>query len=246
MFIGKMDGQMSGINVQSVNRSAALKAGKSPAEIEQLNGQMDKATISPGGKKQSMMEQLMKQKEFLEDRKQSLMDSASENGTQNMEMIKQYDEQLKQIDEQISQLQAEETMDPEKEAEDKEGVIYEKPRTKEEAKADQIRDISNMASTLDQAETISAVKNEIDGRARVLKSEISTGNGNIEKKIEEVADLENKSEQLTANMAEKAGEVNKSMSDKTPVKEEEVIAEDEKVQNTAAIALEDKEETDQE
>lgn len=221
MFIGKMDAQTSGINIQAINRSAALKAGKSPEEIEERAGQNDTLTISPAGKKQGLIDQLMKQKEFLEERKQSVMDNASENGTSSMEQLKEYEEQLKNIDEQIAQLQSEQMNDTEETRGDKEGIIYEKPKTQEEAKTAQIDQLTSLAANLDQAEVISSVKDQVDGKARVLKAEIKSINGANDSKIEEVADLEKRSEQLTADIAAKVQETNASMTETEPVKAEE-------------------------
>lgn len=224
MFIGKMDGQTSGINIQAINRSAAQKAGKSPEEAASRAGQNDTLSLSPAGKKQSLIDQLMKQKEFLEERKQSFMDQASENGSPSMEQLKEFEKQLKNIDEQIAQLQSEQMSETEETEEDKEGIIYEKPKTKEEAETQQIAQLTSMASNMEQAEVISSVKDQVDGRTRVLKAEIKSGNGNIESKIEEAAKLTSQSQQLTADMAEKVQETNASMAEAEPVKAEEANA----------------------
>lgn len=209
MFIGKVDGQNSGLNISSINRTAAHK-------LEQIQGQKqqeekrDQVILSPGGRKQSLLEQMMKQKELLQERKQALVERASENGAQGIqEELDAYEEQIKQIDEQIAQLQAEQT--EVKEKEEQGPSIYEKPKTEEQAKAEQLEDITKLSAAESQAEQISSVQGKMDGRVRVLKAEIKSGYGNIEAKLEEAGELESRSQKLSSEIAGKLNEVNESI-----------------------------------
>ncbi len=205
MFIGKTGNQNTGLNISAINRSAAYKLEAAGSRKEQEK-RTDVAAISPAGKNQSMIGQLMKQKEFLQDRKQSLLDSAAEKGTEGInEQLKEYEKQMKELDEQITRLQTEQADDIGSE-DDNTGRIYEKPKTKEEDQMDQLNNIAELSANSSQAEVIASVQDRLDGRASVLKAEIKTGNGNIEKKTKEAAELESRSSQLTSQIAEKLHE----------------------------------------
>lgn len=225
MYIGITDTQNTSLNISAINRSAGNKN-------EALNGkkkeeQTDVAAISPAGKKQSMLEQLMKQKEFLQERKQSLLDSAAENGSEGIsEQLEEYDKQLDQLDQQITQLQTEQT-DETDSKDDNTGKIYEKPKTKEEVQTDQLNAITELSANSEQAEVQSSVQNRLDGRVNVLKAYIKSANGAIESRVEEAADLENRSQQLSSQIAEKLQEINDSIPDTENIIKEIAAAKEE-------------------
>ncbi|WP_077613215.1 hypothetical protein [Clostridium sp. Marseille-P2415] len=240
MYIGKLAGQSSGLDVNAINRTAANKHEALYGKKDEKENK-DVVTISPAGKNQSLIEQLMKQKDFLQERKQSLLDSAAENGSGDFDMqLKEYEKQLKDLDEQITQLQTEQAEDTE--PEDNTGKIYEKPKTKEEAQMDQLNDIAAVSSGSDQAEVITSAKNQVDGRIRVLSAEINSGHGNTESKIEQVAELESRSQKLSSQIAEKLGETNDSISESNDSVVENAAASDEAA-NKATIRLEPESET---
>nr|WP_288828938.1 hypothetical protein [uncultured Clostridium sp.] len=215
MYIGKMETQPAKINIASINRSAHQKYqalyGKSK-EKEQT----DDVKISPAGKKQSMLKQLMNQKQFIMERKQAMLDSDQANGADSMnEKLKEYEKQLKAIDEQIAQLQTEEPDDAKSDSNDQTGTIYKKTRSKEEAQSEQLNEITKLSSGVSQTEVISSAKDHIDGKIKVLKSEIESGYGNTIQKIEDVGRLQSQSDELAAQKSEKLGEVNKAASAQT-------------------------------
>ncbi|MDF2887931.1 MAG: hypothetical protein K0R23_2316 [Lacrimispora sp.] len=215
MYIGKMETQPAGINIASINRSAHEKHqalyGKSKDKE-----QTDDITISPAGKKQSMLKQLMNQKQFVMEQKQSMLDLDQTNGSDNMnEKLKEYETQLKAIDEQITQLQTDDPDETESESNSEKGYIYKKPRSKEESQSEQLNEITKFSSGVSQAKVIASTKDRIDGKISLLKSEIKYGNGNTEQKIADVGSLQSRSDQLAAQASEKIGELNKDAAVRT-------------------------------
>ena len=204
MNISTLSSNAGGLNIQSINRSAATKN-------EVLNGikaektGTDVATISPAGKKQSMIEQLMKQKEYLQERKQSLIDSAAENGSTDLEQqLKEYEQQMKDIDEQITKIQTEDKK--KKESDDTTGMIYEKPKTKEEIQTDQLNGLTTLSNGTDQTEVLSSVKGKLDGQITVMNAEVHSMNGSTESKIEKISELKSRSQKISSDIAEKLGD----------------------------------------
>lgn len=204
MNISTLSSNAGGLNIQSINRSAATKN-------EALNGikaektGTDVATISPAGKKQSMIEQLMKQKEYLQERKQSLIDSAAENGSTDLEQqLKEYEQQMKDIDEQITKIQTEDK--EKKESDDTTGMIYEKPKTKEEIQTDQLNGLTTLSNGTDQTEVLSSVKGKLDGQITVMNAEVHSMNGSTESKIDKISELKSRSQKISSDIAEKLGD----------------------------------------
>ena len=210
MYIGKMGNQPAKINIASINRSADNKYEAIYGKSKE-NKKTDEVSISPAGKKQSMLKQLMDQKQRIMEQKQSMLDSDQANGSESMnDKLKEFEQQLKAIDDQIAQLQADESDKSESDSKDDTGKIYKKPKTKEDAQAEQMSAITKLSSGVSQAEIISSAKDMIDGKINVLKSEIKQGYGNTDQKIEAASRLQSRSDQLVAKASEKIGEVNES------------------------------------
>lgn len=210
MYIGKLSASSGELHIQSINHSAALRNQALSGKKEE-NPRTDVIAVSPAGKKQSLIEQLMKQKEFLQERKQSLLNSAAENGASGIDLqLKEYEQQMKDLDQQITKLQTEDMED--KKPEDKTGTIYEEPKTKEDIQKEQLGDLTALANGTDQAEVITSAKNQIEGRIKVLSSEIQSGYGNTSSKIEKITKLESRSEKLQSEIAEKLGDSMNSIS----------------------------------
>lgn len=210
MYIGKMETQLTKINIASINRSANNKHeaiyGKSKESKK-----TDEVSISPVGKKKSMLKQLMDQKQRILEQKQSMLNSDQANGSENMnDKLKEFEMQLKAIDDQIAQVQADESDKSDSYFIDETGKIYKKPKSKEDAQAGQMSAITKLSSGVSQAEIISSAKDMIDGKINVLKSEIKQGYGNTDQKIEAASRLQSRSDQLVAKTSEKIGEVNKT------------------------------------
>lgn len=224
MYIGKLNGQMPFLNINAINRSAANQTealfGKKKDDENR-----DATVISPVGKNQSMLELLMKQKEFLQEQKKSLMDSSQENGTDVKAQMEEYEKRLKEIDNQISQLQARQA--EETDEDDSDGRIYDKPKTKEEAQVDQLNGITALSTNQEQAETIHQEKKHLDGNIRVLDVEIARGKGNIEAKFKKAAELKGRSLKLDDNISQNLENVQKSIEEIRNESSKDVIDDDE-------------------
>lgn len=224
MYIGKLNRQMPFLNINAINRSAANQTealfGKKKDDENR-----DATVISPVGKNQSMLELLMKQKEFLQEQKKSLMDSSQENGTDVKAQMEEYEKRLKEIDNQISQLQARQA--EETDEDDSDGRIYDKPKTKEEAQIDQLNGITALSTNQEQAETIHQEKKHLDGNIRVLDVEIARGKGNIEAKSKKAAELKGRSLKLDDNISQNLENVQKSIEEIRNESSKDVIDDDE-------------------
>lgn len=219
MMIGKINSQNRGISIATINRSIAHKneAITGTRQEEKIS-----AVISPVGKKQSMLQQLMKQKQDLTDRMKSLSVSALEKGTDVKGAMEEYRKQLKAIDEQILKMQMEQE---DKENDEKIGV-YENPRTKSEVEAQKMKDIMSLYSSSKQVEIVSSEKDHMSGETKILNAEIKTGYGNIESKLEKVAELEHKSANLASDIGKRLVDVNDGVADiQDRIVQEENVAE---------------------
>ena len=125
-----------------INRSAANKAGVSGTESSEEE-RRDIFTLSPKGKAMNLINNLMKQKMEITDRKNSLIASTLEKGS-SMETIKSqleaYDEQLENIDVQITEAMAKEL--EKKEDKDK---VDNTPKTQEELENERLTDIVTLS-----------------------------------------------------------------------------------------------------
>lgn len=200
MMIGKINTQNTGINMTAMNQSIAHKVN-AQSDKEQAGNRIH-AIISPMGKKQSLIEQLMKQKQELTDRMNSL-NIDNENGGDIQDQMKELQKQMETLDEQIAELQRQ--TDEDKKS-DKSDNTYKKPMTKTEAQNAQLSHITELSSSIEQAEIISSVKDQVDGRVNVLKAEVKSGNGDIKGKLEDISQLNSRSAGLTSQVGEKLQE----------------------------------------
>lgn len=216
--------QQSGFaNAHRINRSSMTRNGNSGQEQLSKAGRRDSVTISPGGKRNSMLEDLMKQKTNITDRKNSLISSTLENGG-TLDTIKSqlenYDEQMKTIDDQIVEMMAKEI---EKQTEGLKKQEDSKPKTEEEVQSDRLANITNLSSDLKQTQVISSVQARADGGARVLESEIALdkahggsapgSKGLISKKEATLAGMQKRSRDLTSQISEKLSDIVEKISD---------------------------------
>ncbi len=199
-------------NVYRVNQSAAQKNEKVGDDLAE-KGRKDMAFVSPLGKRESFIETLMKQKMNIMEQKDSLISSAKKEG-KSMESIKSqlevYEKQLKDIEDQISKAM---TREMEKQAEKKK---KDEPKTEQEIENERLANVMDLSLGLQKAEMVSSVKERLDGKARVLKSEIEldklhdpskeTSKEMITEKEGQLADLEQKSNGLLSDMGEIIGE----------------------------------------
>ena len=207
MYIGKMDTQVRNTAIASINRSIEAST-QAPYGTQKKKEQFDLVSLSPAGKKQNMMKQLMQQKEWLQEKKQSLLESDKDGGAEGIsETLKELDKQLEALDQEITQLNTKDEEKSDSDSNDKIGHVYDKPKSKEEKQSEQLSQITNLASGVAQVKVISSAKDHLDGRINVLKSEIQSGTGNTEKKIADVSELKSRSEELTPQAAEQLDKI---------------------------------------
>lgn len=200
-------------NVYRINQSAAAKSGKA-GDASAGEGRKDLVMISPQGKQGSLIESLMKQKMSIMEQKDSLVSSAKKGG-KSMESIQSqleaYEKQLKDVEGQISQAMAKEM---EKQAgKTKKG---DEPKTEQEIENERLANVMDLSQGLQKAEAVSSVKARVDGEARILKSEIELDKMHgpseelskeiIKRKESQLADLEQKSNELLSDIGEVTGE----------------------------------------
>ncbi len=193
------------------------------AETDQAQSQLNESGLSVSfssqGKAMSLVESLNKQKTELTDNKNELIADTLANG-ESLESIESqlemYDEKLTLLDEQINEVIEEER---EKETEEKELKTYSKePQTKEESLSAKLTNLVNMTGDLKQAESTQAIQKDIDSEIRILEGQAKGEHGVVrEKKLEEIAELKNISEDM-------AKDVNAKLADVTNVDE---VVEDE-------------------
>lgn len=213
MYIGKMDTQGKNTAITSINRSSQVKAQAQNGK-PQKKEQFDLVSLSPAGKKQSMMKQLMQQKEWLQEKKQSLLESDKDGGAEGIrDTLKELDKQLEALDQEITQLNTKDDEKSDSTSDDKIGHLYDKPKSKEEKQSEQLSQITNLASGIAQTKVISLAKDHLDGRINVLKSEIQSGTGNTEQKIADVSELKSRTEQLTPQAAKQLDNIKEQLNE---------------------------------
>lgn len=204
-----------------INRSAANKIGGKTESSDE--GQRDTFTLSSRGKAMSLIDNLMKQKMEITDRKNSLIASTVEKGA-SMETIKPqleaYDEQLENIDVQITQAMAREL----EKKEDKENADN-SPKTREELENERLTDIVTLSGDVQNVDMLDSVKTKVDRRITVLESEISLDTGRLgasDFKKEELSELKKKSALLASDIGTRMAEIAEEVDeDKEKAPEEE-------------------------
>ena len=241
-------------NVYRMNQSAVQKTGK-VGDASAEKGRKDMAFISPQGKRESLIETLMKQKMNIMEQKDSLISSAKKEG-KSMESIQSqlevYEKQLKDIEDQISKAM---TKEMEKQAEKKK---KDEPKTEQELENERLANVMDLSLGLQKAEMVSSVKARVDGEAHVLKSEIEldklhdpseeTSKEMITEKEGQLADLEQKSNELLSDIGEiigetveKAEEQNEDVISKEKEDKEETIAFQDRSEHNMAVLREEEE-----
>ncbi len=233
MFIGRVN---SLFNVDAIN----CKFNRSTKNDEEKNGFLrnDIATISPKGKAMNTIERLMKQKDFIKECKDSLLEQMSnnENGYCSADItkkIEEYEKQLDSLDEQIAKEMAKQTDGTEEESS---SGIYKKNQslTKQEVNNKRMADISKMSTELGKSEVINSVKSRLEGEKGVLEAELKSGDSEI--KRQRIEEIDNRTEELSKDIGETLVRVNEMSKDSeeasekgvTVKKEDKTNSEDEK------------------
>lgn len=215
--------QSNFINVQRINQS--YRQTENTKNTSEKQERKDIATISPKGKAMSMLETLMKQKQNLIDNKNQLISKTLEKGDslENIKtQIQSYDEQLKMLEEQISKAMTEQTEKQEKDEKTN------KPRTKEEVEQEKLNHMITLSTDLSKTQTISSVKNKMEGQSRVWDREIKAdGIHASEGKISDSLKLKVKGN----NLSEELGSAMGDTLDHANLKEEPIVMEEDSISN---------------
>lgn len=191
--LGHNNNQM--FHVSRINQSASRIHGGTGNQPQK----QDKLSLSPEGKRQNLLNNLMKQKQDIIDRKNELAATNAENGGSTSAIQPQLDlmdEQLQAIDDQIATARTEE-LKPKNEEKETEGTIYEKPKTEAEVSQDKLSDITKLSNNLESIKIVDSAKTKTDQEIKILKVEISSNIGNAEAKYKQVSELSTESNELT-------------------------------------------------
>lgn len=119
------------------------------------------------------------------------------------------DEQLRNIDVQISQAIADEA----KKQEEEKSPENKEPQTSEEIQYEKMTDVVSLSNDVDNVDLLDSVKNRVDGRIKVLKSEIELDKLNNELsgassyKERELADLETQSVKIASDIGSRMADI---------------------------------------
>lgn len=169
----------------------------------------DSVSISGQGKKATIVQQLLSQKQIIQESKNVEMQRGLKEGYINEEKLAEYDKQLEMIDRQIVEATTKQSME---EYKDKSAHTSTKVMTEEEYEQRKVKDMMSAASGIDRIETISSIKEKIDGQVCVLKAEIKTdGSKALESKREYVQELEARSKDLLKQVGTEMADINRSI-----------------------------------
>ncbi len=224
-------------NPYGLNKSGS---GKSPGSTDAASqdDRRDVFILSPQGGLRSHLNNLIKLKTELTDRKNALLKTVKDGGS--METIKSqldfYDEQLENIDEQIAEAMAREA---EKQTEkNNEQKTDKEPKTRKEILDKRMTDITVLSNDIENVETIDSAKTALDGRIKVLKSELKLDRAHdaesSDGKLEHLRELEKRSKKLDSEIGTQLIEIAEEEIKNT--KPEEVIENDKADSNTDTIS----------
>jgi len=229
-------------NTYGLNQSIANKGADSTGAKEQEE-RRDLFLLSPQSGARSHLANLMKLKTELTDRKNELLKTVKDGGS--IDSIKGqldfYDEQIENIDQQIADAMAAE-MDKKKEQDDEKRQADE-PVTREEDLNRRMNDITGLSDSISRIQVMDSARAAIDGRIKVLRSEIELDTLNNERsgassssyKKEQLAELEKRSKNLSQEIGTRLVQLAKDEAESS--RPSEIIEEDEQ-ENIAEDELE--------
>lgn len=206
-----LTGQSTLFNATAINqkfhRTAEQQENQSNTGVSL--GRRDSVSLSKQGKKDSMLQQLMNQKQLIQESRDALLKDGVENG-QGVDQSKldEYEEQLKRIDEQIAQAMAEEPTEEGKNTENKSSQKV----TKEEYQNQKMFDIVNISSAVEHSKIIMSARESMEGEANVLKAQISADGGKaVQSKFDRIAKIEAQTSELMEQTGEELSEATDNM-----------------------------------
>lgn len=202
------------LQVGRVNQAIAARTGKTPLVSGLANGRRDGMSLSPMGKASSVLEGLMNQRRRVNEAKNTLIgDTLEAGGTLDSikAQLETYEEQLKNLDEQIAQSLKNEVIQEEKKPEKK---ADEEPKTRLELQNQRIADLTDLSTKIDRSQTVSAIKADLEGEARVLRSELSmssSSEGPRAGKEERLSEIKGRVNDLGSQAAGELGDVTRGL-----------------------------------
>lgn len=205
------------------------------------NSAQDSLTISPQGKAASAIEQLLKQKEAIKERKNEFMNTALEEGRTMDSMRPQleiYEEQIKAIDDQIGQIAAQQTQETMQKTQAEGKPENKQPKTEGELQQEKLNTMMALSTSIENVKTVDAVRTKTQGESAVLKSEIELDKMNanglegaqkmIDKKEEQLDKLEEQTQNLTAQVGQELSNVTQEVQEAAKAQTEETVQTEEK------------------
>ena len=250
-------------SVLSTNRMGQTGGNGQGVFGARLPFQQNHPLFAPNGTSSGVMDLLNKQKMAIEDRKNELLASAQEKGLSQdyiQAQLDSYDEQIKKIDEQISEVSVQQMMTATEQQKTVTKQNDNRPKTEQEIQNEKMNNLMSLSSGFDRVSITSSVKTKVDGRSRVLETEIeldkaragsSSGAAElIANKEEELAAMQQQSRALNVEIGEQIADVNEQIqennkpidkveTDDTTDKDGTTVTED---KNDAANVSEDNEE----
>ena len=199
-------------NAAAINQKISRLHNDETAQTGPVIQQADRDSvfISPQGKKQSIIRQLMDQKQLIQESRDAELKRGLEGGYVNQDKIDEYDQQLEMLDKQIAEAAAKQ-FEEDGEETGSTSAADNKVMTEEEYEKRKMMDIMNLSSGVEQAETVASAKVKMDGEARVLKAEIKSDGGSAsESKMERLKEIEARSSALLEQAGEKIADINEN------------------------------------
>lgn len=174
---------------------------------ENTQKNLDKVILSSGGRKQSMLETLMKQRQELIDQKQSI--NQGENGTDLKSHSEEYDKRIAALDEMIAQVEAQQ-----EEVSKESSGIYERPKTTEQqAQAEKAKRLMDIAAVHDQAQALLGLRTDMLARTNAFDAAELAG------KVKESAMLHAVAMQVGDHVMKVAKDIKDSVQEKSEAEE---------------------------
>ena len=183
-------GKVNGLfHIEAVNHK--FNQNTEGREEKGVSLRSDIAMISQNGKAMSARERLMRQKDFIRECKDSLIEQMidKESGSCSADVVKkieEYEKQLDSLDEQIAKELAEQE-DGSGEIEEKNTCEGNRPLTEEEVDYRKMAELTEMSVKLSQGKVIDSVRNRLEGEKNVLEAELKSGDSDSKRqRVEEI------------------------------------------------------------
>lgn len=195
------------------------------------NSVKNNLSMALGGKtkKNSILENLMKQKEKLAESKTNIIEKSLEKGNDPLsvqEKLEAIDKQIQEIDKQINDLKMAEQRKAlgieDKDKKSKDSKQKENSElNKDEQKDSYTNNILDMSSNLSKAKALSSQRNKMEGTSNVLENEIKTDEKrgiNPVRKKKELSNMKDKIKEIGEKLDEHLKDVNTESSKNTESK----------------------------